>query len=258
MLDEAAILARGVITNVVGTLGDGDSREPANHWKNTNGKRIYEETRVETAEQLIRNSDGRFYRHVDADRLNAHFLPVTPAVAIVDYRKVLKRLDPDLERDISLMRLSHPVAGRHPGGEEKERTLIAAALLKIARYAYPTVAFDRFEAVEDLFCELAKDSTTRLDPPWPNVILRRAGLIAGVSQGCSRRSARRLLDMLALVSTDRIPVMVGHGTGSDQIHILALLQASPTLRFDHRIRRTTGHDSSSQGIEDRGDERWKS
>lgn len=232
-LKEDEILARGVIKNVPLVLDDSEDHEAAGHWLNTTGCRVYDKTRVEVAESLIQNFNGRAYVSQDATSLNDSEFPVTPAILIFDYRTILKALDEELSREIRRTRLSHPYVGRMPGSENNEVELIKEALVMVAQYAYPEASIHSFNDVEQYMETVAECATDTLCPFWPNILLRKPKLGYNTSRGKSRNAARQVFSIISLIHTNKInydcisPVKLG---------VASLLSAAPVLRIDHQIQ----------------------
>ena len=123
-LTEEEIRERGIIWDVPGVLDDAEDREPAGHWLNTSGRRVYAPERVELAEELLKNRSGNHFVSPRALEINTSSKPFTPAIFIFDYRTIVKKLDHELHHQIWRERLSHPVAGRIPGAKKRELELV--------------------------------------------------------------------------------------------------------------------------------------
>jgi hypothetical protein len=229
-LDEDELRSRGFF-GATRTLDDSEERGDAGHWLNTSGKRLYSLSRVIDAEQLRDSCSNGVYRHARADVFNASHRPRTPAIIVVDYRRILKRIAPEIAREIWSARLSHPVVGRRPGSRDREQKLVVEALIALMKYAGgPTTTSS--QTLFDSLTERAGSAGARLGPPWPDVVLRRADLGYDIARAVSPRAAGRLLDIYALVHAGRIS---GPLTAGKTVSIVDLLIESPAMRFDHRI-----------------------
>ena len=102
-LDEDELSSRGFF-GVTRTLDDSEERGDAGHWRNTSGKRLYSLSRVIDAEELRDSFSQGVYRHPRADVFNASPRPRTPAIIVVDYRRILKQIAPEIAREMGLPR----------------------------------------------------------------------------------------------------------------------------------------------------------
>jgi hypothetical protein len=229
-LDEGQLRLRG-FSDITRVLDDSEERGVAGHWLNTSGTRLYSLARIRDAEELRDSCVDGIYRHPNADVFNASPRPRTPAIIVVDYRRILKTVAPEIAWKIGSARLCHPVIGRRPGSEGLERTLVVNALITLAAYAGEARP-DSESALFDHLTARAKTAAIRMGPPWPDVILRKADLAYDVSRAKSPRAAGRLLDIYSLIHAGNVngPINVGNAIG-----LVDLLIDAPTMRFDYRI-----------------------
>ncbi len=231
-LTEEQIRKRGIISDVARTLDDSEHRQAAGHWRNTSGTRVYCLERVELAEELIRSKKDVFFVSDRAHEINSSFRPFTPAICIIDYRTILKKLDPDLKYRIWRERLCHPVAGRRPGSAKREELLIKDALLMIARHGYPEKFFSEFKDVEYMLKTISLEAEKQFAPTWPHIIARKSVLRYGIYRGKSPQAARRILGVLSLIQTGRLNVIF---PSIQPLTLLETLSEIPTMRIDHKV-----------------------
>jgi hypothetical protein len=229
-LDEDELRRRG-FWEITRTLDDSEERGVAGHWANTSGKRLYSLSRVIEAEELMKAFQGGVYRHPKAEQFNSSSRPRTQAIIVVDYRCLLRKIDPKISHEIWSCRLSHRVAGRRPQSEDREKSYILGALAALVKFAGDPEPSSE-SALFEFLSVRSEGAAARLGPPWPDVILRRAVLGYDVSKGVSPRAARRLLDIYSLIHAGRIhgPLMKSGERG-----LVDTLVESPAMRFDHKI-----------------------
>jgi len=234
LLSEQDILQRGKITNVALALDDGDDHHTSGHWLNTSGTRMYSDSRVKLAEELISDFQDGCYYHTYADELNSMSLPVTEPFIIIDYRIISKHIDAGLTKKINLLKISHPFLGRRPGSEKKEKPLVIRALINIANYSNPTLSISN--AVEFyLYLEsLSNDAEQIFPAPWPNSMVRQQILKRNIYRGKSPKAALKLLQILSLLYKGYISTDLLDGNPSD---LVSFLVKHPLLRIDHKINR---------------------
>lgn len=231
-LDEDELTIRG-FRGITRILDDSEDRGDAGHWLNTTGKRLYSLSRVVEAEELRDSFSNGVYRHAKADAFNASARPRTPAIIVVDYRHILKKVSPEKPPEIWSARLCHPVLGRRPGSREREQNLIIEALIVLVTYAGDTRPRPTSElALLELLTVRAEGAEARMGSPWPDVILRKADLGYDVSRAESPRAAGRLLDIYSLIHAGKIN---GPLNADKPKNLVDLLIESPVMRFDHRI-----------------------
>lgn len=227
MLKEDEIKQRGIIRDVVSTLGDGDERVPSGHWANHTGTRVYSLNRVEIAESLIDSCENGIYYHNKADELNKMKLPVTPPYIVVNHLKIACKLWELFENK------DRPFLG-HLFIEQfitKLRPLIVIDLTYMIKYAYPNSNVSNETEVLNFLDDIAESAIKLFPEPWPNAIARKQEIKKNIYSGTSPLAAMKLLKVFSLIRANKISTE--HLTiFKNRNDIFELLALNKTIRID--------------------------
>jgi hypothetical protein len=154
-------------------LDEPDEYGPSGHWRNTSGKPYYYKDRVAVAAYRTgltkqKPIDEQWKRWADSIE------PTAPPLLTFDFHRLANECIPNVSGHFWSLRLSHPIAGRPPGMEEKELLLIDEVLIKLVQLAYHVDLTNHVDLARFL-AKKAKSASGALGPYWPdNVVARPA------------------------------------------------------------------------------------
>jgi hypothetical protein len=228
LLSELEIVNRGIIKNVILTLDDGEIRYPSGHWANRSGTRMYSLKRVQIAESLFNSNKNGIYYHDQADELNKMELPITQPYIIFDYRIIADEIRHLYES------VPRPFLPSFPGFEaysDKRRPFVIMDLINISNYAFPEEEIKNEEELTQLLDKISNYSKEL----FPNTLVRIQVLKKNIFTGKSQNAAKKILQIISLIKTERISTYHFYKMSNDIFKVLA---AYPTLRIDHKIYKT--------------------
>lgn len=210
---------------------DPDEHGPSRHYLNPIGEPLYEKNRVRVARW--RAGKGR-RPPMTAEELawcDRSPRPTCAPVLVVNFHALAEAYRPGVKSQLWGERLSHPVAGRMPGSENREEALLEDALVRLVA-AVEGRSLETWKQARPLLRARAAGAVERLGPPWPRVVLRRARRSSYVPRGTGPKSLARAMDALALLMEGQIALCALRERPRTMV---GLLVQFPVLRFDPLI-----------------------
>jgi len=213
-------------------LGEADDYAPSTHWLNNKGSPLFDSRRVAVAAYRVGLSSNR-PNDLDLHHFETSMRPTSIPIFTLNFHFLADLCLPGAKRELSSLRLTHPVLGRRPSSIPKEEELIMR-ILQTWIYRVDGIELENKHQIEIHLNDRSEFAQSRLGAKWKNISVRPMRSKRYASKASSNKFLAKALDAISLLQTGEI--VDPTGTFKPLVEILI---NDPILRFDSKLDHVT-------------------